>query len=152
MKQLNKPSDNMGGLLRIWAVPPSVVTVSGNSVSLSSTTDVIAIYATPGTIGFSEKETNDRAGTSYDTELVAKSPKDSAEAREVLDLLDGRRWVLIYLDQNEQYKLVGTKYNPLRATVDLDTGTDTPAYNGYAIAFKGKQQFRSRFIVNPWVE
>lgn len=152
MKQLNKPSDNMGGLLRIWAVPLSVITVSGNSVSISSTLDVIAIYATPGTMGFSEKETIGREGISYDTELVAKTPKDSSAARDVLDLLAGRRWVVVYMDQNEQYKLVGTPDNPLRATVDLDTGSDTAAYNGYLISFKGKQQFRSRFIDDPWVE
>lgn len=152
MKQLNKPGDNMGGLLRIWAVPPSVISISGSTASMSSTTNVIAIYATPGTIGFSEKEVSGKPGQSYDIELVAVTPKDSQEARDILDLLDGRRWVVIYLDQNEQYKVIGTPETGLRVSTDLNTGKDTSDMNAYTLKFYGQQPNRAVFVGNPFEE
>lgn len=150
MKELNKPGENMGGLLRIWAVPPSVITVGINGAAISSTADVIAIYCTPGTIGFTEKTGKDESGTFYNAELVAKTPKDSEDALDIIEQLAGRRWVVIYLDQNEQYKVVGTEDNGLRFSVDLDTGKDTPNYNGHELKFYGKQENKARFTDNPF--
>ena len=52
MKQLNKPSDNMGGLLKIWAVPPTEITIGTNSVSFSTTDNIVAMYCSPGSMSF----------------------------------------------------------------------------------------------------
>jgi hypothetical protein len=150
MKQLNKPSDNLGGLLKIWAVPPSDITIGINSVSLSTEDNIIAMYCSPGSMSFTEKESTGKAGTSYKTELNGFIPKDSEEARTIIKGMTGRKWVVIYLDQNEQYKCAGTAGVPLRVAFDLDTGSDTPERNGHTVSFFGKQLSKAIFIQNPF--
>ena len=44
MLQIKKPSENMGGLLKLWAVPASVVVVTGKTVSFTETTSIYEIY------------------------------------------------------------------------------------------------------------
>ena len=56
MKHLNKPSDNLGGLLKIWAVPPDDITISFNTANFRSTANIIEMYCSPGSISFTEKE------------------------------------------------------------------------------------------------
>ena len=56
----------------------------------------------------------------------------------------------VYLDQNEQYKVVGTRDIPLRVTIDLDTGSDTNDRNGHKIIVSGEQITKSVFVSNPF--
>jgi len=66
MKTIRKPHDNLGGALKLFAVPPSSVSsLSGGTITLSDTDDVIEIYFTPGTLTFDHEHvpaTKDRAG------------------------------------------------------------------------------------------
>ena len=152
MKQLNKPSDNLGGLLKIWAVPPDDITIGINTVSFSSQDNIVEMYCSPGSLSFTEKQTSGNAGTSYKTELNGFIPKDSEEALNIITAMTGRRWVVIYLDQNEQYKVAGTAGVPLRVAFDLDTGSDTPERNGHTVSFYGIQVSKAIFISDPFTE
>lgn len=152
MKQLNKPSDNMGGLLKIWAVPPSDITIGINSVSFSTEDNIVEMYCSPGSMSFTEKESSGKPGTSYKTELNAFIPKDSEEALVIITGMTGRKWVAIYLDQNEQYKCAGTAGVPLRVAFDLNTGSDTPERNGHTVSFYGTQVSKAIFISDPFTE
>ena len=135
MKQLNKPSDNLGGLLKIWAVPPDDITISS-----------------PGSISFTEKESQENYGLGYKNELNAFIPKDSPETQAIINDMIGRKWVVIMLDQNEYYKVAGTPEIPLRVSFDLDTGSDTPDRNGHPVSFYGTQISKARFISDPFFE
>lgn len=150
MKHLNKPSDNMGGLLKIWAVPPTDITINSNSVSFTSEENIVELYCSPGSMSFTENETNERPGIGYKTELKAFAPKDSPEAQSIIAGMTGRKWVVIYLDQNEQYKCAGTTTLPLRVAFDLATGSDTPERNGHGVSFYGTQVSKAIFISNPF--
>ena len=150
MKHLNKPSDNLGGLLAIWAVPPTDIIVSLNSVDFLSTQNIIEIYCTPGSLSFTEKESQEKYGTAFKNELNAFIPKDSPDVLRIINQMSGRKWVVILLDQNEQFKVAGTPEIPLRVSFDLDTGADTPDRNGHSISFYGTQTSKAKFIDNPF--
>jgi len=149
MKHLNKPSDNLGGLLSIWAVPPSDIYISFNAVSFFTTENIIEMYCSPGSISFTEKATQEKYGLGYKNQLNAFIPKDSPEVQSIINDMSRRKWVVILLDQNEQFKVAGTPEIPLRVSFDLDTGIDTPDCNGHSISFYGTQTSKAKFITNP---
>ena len=150
MKQLNKPSNNLGGLLKIWAVPPDDITVSFNTANFKTTANIIEMYCSPGSISFTEKESQENYGLGYKNELNAFIPKDSPEVQAIINDMSGRKWVVIMLDQNEQFKVSGTPEIPLRVSFDLDTGSDTPDRNGHSISFYGTQISKAKFIADPF--
>ena len=152
MKHLNKPSDNLGGLLKIWAVPPNDITVSFNTANFRSTANIIEMYCSPGSISFTEKATQEKYGLGYKNEINAFIPKDSEEVQSIINDMIGRRWVVILLDQNEKFKVAGTPGIPLRVSFDLDTGADTPDRNGHSISFYGTQTSKAKFIADPFSE
>jgi len=152
MKHLNKPSDNLGGLLAIWAVPPDDITISFNTANFRTTANIIEMYCSPGSISFTEKETQEKYGLGYKNEINAFIPKDSPETQAIINDMIGRKWVVILLDQNEQFKVAGTPEIPLRVSFDLDTGADTPDRNGHSISFYGTQTLKARFISDPFSE
>jgi hypothetical protein len=150
MKRLNKPFDNLGGLLSIWAVPPKDISISFNAVSFFSNDNIIEIYCSPGSISFTEKESQEKYGLGYKNELNAFIPKDSPEVQSIINSMSGSKWVVIFLDQNEQFKVAGTAEIPLRLSFDLDTGSDTPDRNGHFISFYGTQTSKAKFISDPF--
>ena len=152
MKHLNKPSDNLGGLLSIWTVPPDDIVLGFNTVYFITTANIIEIYCSPGSISFTEKETQEKYGLGYKNELNAFIPKDSPETQVIINDMSGRKWVVILLDQNEQFKVAGTPEIPLRVSFDLDTGSDTPDRNGHSISFYGTQTSKAKFIDDPFSE
>ena len=139
MKHLNKPSDNLGGILSIWAVPPDDITVGVNTANFRTTANIIEMYFSPGSMSFTEKQSIEKYGTVYKTQINAFTPKDSPQSQAIIDDMIGRKWVVIMLDQNEQFKVAGTPDIPLRVSFDLDTGADTPDRNGHSISFYGTQ-------------
>ena len=152
MKQLNKPTDNLGGLLSIWAVPPSDITISFNTANFRTTANIIEMYCSPGSLSFSEKESLETCGTVYKTEINGFIPKDSPEVLAIVNDMSRRKWVIILLDQNEYYKVAGTPEIPLRVSFDLDTGSDTPDRSGHTVSFYGTQLSKAKFIADPFSE
>jgi hypothetical protein len=150
MKHLSKPSDNLGGLLFIWAVPPDDLSISLNVVSFLTTDNIIEIYCSPGSISFTEKESQEKYGLGYKNELNAFIPKDSPESQAIINSMTGRKWIVAFLDQNQQFKVAGTPEIPLRVSFDLDTGSDTPDRNGHSISFYGTQTSKAKFISDPF--
>ena len=150
MKQLNKPSDNLGGLLKIWAIPPDDITISFNTANFKTTANIIEMYCSPGSISFTEKESQEKYGLGYKNEINAFIPKDSPETLAIINDMIGRKWVVILLDQNEYYKVAGTPEIPLRVSFDLDTGADTADRNGHTVSFYGTQISKAKFIADPF--
>lgn len=150
MKRLNKPSDNLGGLLSIWAVPPADINIGFNAVSYFTTDNIVELYCSPGSISFTEKESQEKYGLGYKNQLNAFIPKDSPEVQSIINNMTGRKWVVIFQDQNEQFKVAGTPEIPLRVSFDLDTGSDTPDRNGHSISFYGTQTSKAKFIADPF--
>ena len=152
MKQLNKPKDNLGGLLKIWAIPPDDITISFNTANFRTTANIIEMYCSPGSISFAEKATLEKYRVAYKNELNAFIPKDYPETQAIIIDMIGRKWVVIMLDQNEYYKVAGTPEIPLRVSFDLDTGADTADRTGHTVSFYGTQISKAKFIADPFAK
>jgi hypothetical protein len=150
MKHLSKPSDNLGGLLFIWAVPPDDIVVSFNTANFRTTDNIIEIYCSPGSISFTETATQEKYGLGYKNEINAFIPKDSAEVQVIITDMTGRKWVVVFLDQNGQFKVAGTPEIPLRVSFDLDSGADMADRSGHSVSFYGAQTSKAEFIADPF--
>jgi len=152
MKIINKQAENMGGVLRLWAVPPSDISVSGNQVTILSDAKTVDIYIQEDSASFSEEMTRSFAGTAYKVELSAIIPCDSSETlKQISDMERRCKYLVIYMDGNGNYKLAGTKPVPLRFSAKATTGSGTSGLNHYSISFTGSQRKRAIFIDNPFV-
>jgi hypothetical protein len=151
MKQLNKASENMGGLVKLWAIPKEIVTVSGTTVTVSSENPVVEMYCSPGSMGISEPPNNSRAGIFYETQVSGFVPAINSSNKAVIDEMQGRKYVVVFIDGNGQCKLAGTATNPLRCFATAVTGTDEANRAGYQVVFSGETLSPSVFITNPFV-
>lgn len=149
MKQLNKPADNMGGLIKIWAIPSDQVTVSGKTVTIASTDNVYELYFSPETMQHSEPAEQTDAGTHYNTTVKGFAPGITEDLEAALEYMDRRKWVVLFIDGNGYYKLAGSKENPLRLTTNVDTGQITSDRAGCEFIFFGKTLARAKFVDNP---
>jgi hypothetical protein len=152
MIQLNKPTENLGGFLALWAVPPSDIVLSSANATLLSTDRIIQMYCSPGSITFTEKEVREKSGIIYQCEIAGFIPRDSPEGLEIILRMSGRKWIVILLDHNEQYKVAGTSQIPLRVSFDMEAGADPSERSGHIISFFGSQLSKARFITNPFSE
>jgi hypothetical protein len=150
MKELNKQGDNMGGLIKIWAVPNTDFSVSGTTVNFSSTDNIYEIYCSPDSMQFTEVKEITNAGIHYKTALSGFAPKDSVELQEALEYIEPRKWVVIFIDGNGRYKLAGTGAQPLQLAANLISGKNTADRAGCEIPFSGRTLSRAVFIDNPF--
>jgi len=152
MKTINKQPENMGGVLRIWAVPPSDISLSGNRMTFLSDTNLVDIYIQEDSASFTEDMSKSFAGTTYKVELSAIVPCDTSETlKQISDMERQSKYLVIYLDGNGNYKLAGTKPVPLRFSAKATTGSATSGLNHFSISFTGTQRKRAVFIENPFV-
>lgn len=152
MKTINKQSENMGGILKLWAVPSSDISVSGNQITFLRETNLIEINLQQDSGYFTEELSESFAGTIYKAEITAILPGDTPEKVQIIGEMERRRKYLVILqDGNGNYKLAGTREVPLRFSARANTGTGAAALNQYSISFTGKQKKRAGFIENPFV-
>lgn len=150
MKQLKKTGDNMGGVLRIWAIPPGVVSVSGKTVNISSDADVYELVCSEGTKGLSQKKEKTNAGTIYNIEVQGFLPKIEKELMDELPYLNNHKWVVLIIDGNGLPLLVGSSTYPLHFESEMDTGADTPQRAGVRFRFYRQTTEPAIVVDNPF--
>ena len=150
MKQLNKPGDNLGGLLKIWAIPFGVFTTQGNTVNFSNQTNIWEIYCSADSMEFIESSELTPAGTHFNTVISGFIPQDNATLQEAIEYITPRKWGVIFIDGNGNYKLAGNQTDPLRFSSEINTGKDTASRAGCLIQFSGKTKTRSMFVNKPF--
>lgn len=150
MKTISKPGDNLGGLLKLWAVPKSVFSVSGTTVTLSDTSDVYEIYFTADSGMFKETSDSVNEGIVYNTVISVFVPGDSDDLRTALVEIEFRPYVIIFEDGNGNYKLAGSSSEPFRITAELNTGADTKDRSGIKLTCKAETSSRAVFVDNPF--
>lgn len=150
MKTINKPADNLGGLIKIWAIPSNVFTLAGKTISISDLTNVYQIYCSPESMAFKEPNVHTKAGTHYSCSLTGFVPKDSESNQEAIAYIEPRDWVVIFQDGNGKYKAAGTSSQPLRASFDLDTKSLTSERAGFGLRFVGNTTARAVFVNFPF--
>jgi len=150
MKSMSKPSDNLGGLNKIWAVPPSDIIVSRFSAEIISSENIIELYCTPETMQFTEDNETVHGSVSYDTEITAVIPKDCQENASLIDHLSGKKWIVIFQNENEQFKVSGTNDIPHRYGGKFDSGKAISDRSGHEISFHSTQLRKAITILNPF--
>lgn len=150
MKTINKPSDNLGGLTKIWAIPYDVYSLNGDTVSISDETNVYEIYCTPESMEFNEPKEKTDAGVHYNTEINGFTPGITSANRDAMEYMENRKWVIILRDGNGNYLAAGSNIYGLEAFPDLSSGKDTTGRSGYSFSFRGKTTSRAKFVINPF--
>lgn len=147
----------MGGAVKLWAIPQSVVSsIASGVLSMSSEDDVVEIYFTSETLKLDHEFVNsksDKAGGYHSNRITAFVPKIWEDTEEQLDYLRGRDFVVLMLDSNGQYIAVGNTTNALHFSYASSTGADSSELNGYSIVFEGKTRSAPAYnITYPFSE
>lgn len=151
MKTINKQSENMGGVLRLWAIPKSDITLSGKTLTIVSDTNMVSIYTSEDSATFVEEIVKSFAGTVFKVEITAKVPGDNSGTLNLIAEMERRsKYLVVYIDGNGNYKLAGSTDAPLRFSSKATTGTGAAGLNNYAITFSGQQLKRALFIDSPF--
>jgi hypothetical protein len=151
MKTINKQSENMGGVIKLWAIPPADYSITGKIVTITSDTNLIGIYIQEDSGSFTEDPIE---GSAFKTEIAGVVPCDNETSLAVIrDLERIRKFNVIYLDGNGKFKLAGNKNVPLRFSAKHATGASTASLNHYAISFLAKViKDRAIFIEDSFLQ
>jgi len=150
--------DNVGGVEALWyADVADVLSVPDPDAPLL-TTDVLLragaswyqLVATRTTLGFTQPGKTDRHGPYWQPQLKGVLAKATATVAAGLEALDGRRFLLLYRDNNGTTWLVGTLDEPLTFSDKYDAG-NTTARNNYDFVFSGEASRRACPYAGSWV-
>lgn len=149
MKTINKSLENMGGVIRLWAVPPSDYFIVGNTLTFVTDANVIEIYLQEDSTAFTE---NPIQGPAFQTEITGTIPCDSEDTIKLISLMERTlKYNVIFLDGNGNFKLAGTRHVPLRFAAKLTTGNSSASLNSYAFSFLARAiTTRAIFLQDPF--
>lgn len=151
MITLPKPTENLGGLLRMWVLEPSAVaSLSSGVLSLSGQGDVIWLYITPESSHADCELRRSAAGHYYELSVGGFTPRIREEAQRLFERMAGRSYVVVLRDGNGQYQLAGNPQEPLRFSFSARTGSAVTDRNGYEVKFERQCTMSLQQIQDPF--
>lgn len=100
-------------------------------------------YTTEDSLIFTEeKKTNDH-GTFYDQILEGFTPKDEENLAALFDEMEGFKYIILYKDNNQNQKFIGSLESPLTFRHSLETKEEASGRNGYNITFSGRSSHKA---------
>lgn len=145
MKQLNFDTDNIGGLQKVYALPPGSYSLAKNYVSnaytltIADTSQVVEIETfADGTYSFTESHGRDEHGDWWQPTIVGQIPKHSHGNAALIEELERGQWVVLCKDNNGVLRLAGDDQTPLTFATEATTGAVTTDMNGTGFTFTGK--------------
>ncbi len=158
MQHINKYSgDNLGGINKFWIVLSEHVSeIAVDPVEpyfkliLVPSGSIYYIYCTDDTMEFSEEKKMDSNGVYFQCTLKGSSPNNYNNLKLVFDELDTKEFLIIYLDNNGNYRLFGDIEEPLTL---INNYTSTPriaGFNANHLTFSRKMTSRQKFIQDPF--
>lgn len=151
MKTVNKPLENMGGLIKIWALPLNSFYVSGKTLTFLNIVDVFEIYCSEDTMNHECPSQRTMAGLSYNTIVSGFSPGDSEENIAHFEEMNGKKFAVLFINGDGEFRLVGDAFAPLRFFADFNSGTTTKDRAGYNIRFTGITLTPPVALDNPFI-
>jgi hypothetical protein len=157
MNTLPKDQNNIGGIARIWLIPSPLISSLQRS-------DLPFFYRLPDGWGdnawqfdpifqsasLDQQFLDSTAGPYWESVVTFRLPKLSYYNMSVIQLVAGRKYAILLMDQNSQYILVGSDRFPMRFVASAKTGADLGDLNHVELKFSGKATFTSLFIDNPF--
>ena len=145
---------NNGGLIQFWFVPVAWVlsvpadlnsAIFGNIV-LKAGKKFLTGYASFGKLSYKEPDDDSANGTLYNQGLSGKCPCDNLVLTDLFRIMKyDNRYLIIYKDVNDNFKLAGSLTEPLRFSYELKKGSSFADYNGYEYSFSCKSTKPSLF-------
>ena len=145
MKEIVFDTDNIGGLHRVIAIPPSLYIIERNyatgEYSLEITDDSqavsIPVYA-DATYSFVESHGRDEVGDWWQPTMTGTIPKASKDNAVLIEELERGEWVVLCEDNNGVLRLCGDNQTPLSFATESTTGAAATDINGTTFTFTGK--------------
>jgi len=154
MITINKPLENMGGLIKIWAVPSTAYNsalVSGRTVTFASPDAIYEIYCSPDSQKHSEPADNSsHAGLVYNMLVSGFSPGNSDAAREAFEDMEYQKFIVVFMDGNGNYYVAGDYLTPLRFSSNFSTGQNSADRAGHEISFSGRTFSKAIPVDDPF--
>jgi hypothetical protein len=143
-----KCKDSIGGISEIYLFPyvsysRSQIVVVGNVLQSFPTTTIYKFYAN-GNPNANEAQQEDAGGKFYN-QNIALELQGANESENISKLLR-KDYRLIFRDRNGLYRIFGL-YTGLEAeAINYTTGGGKSDFNGFNIAFTGREEYQSFFI------
>jgi len=152
MKTIKKQPENMGGVVRLWAIPPTAISLNGNIPTIASTENVVCLEISQDSTGAEILPQTGFAGTTYLHQINGFIAGFNEETEHIVnELIRRSRHVVIYLDSEGVPVLLGRPNIPVRFHAIFGTGPTTASARGYKISFSGKVHYPPiRLLANPF--
>ena len=152
MKKIGKDLENMGGVVRLWAVDQWNISLLGSAAMITNEDDVYCMNITQDTSGAVVNQKTDFAGTTFLHEITGYvSGYDKDSETYINQMIRIKKFVVIYMDSNGTLVMLGTPYIPIRFSADFETGETNTSKRGYKLKFSGNVHFPPlRLSENPF--
>ena len=148
MKTLKFDFSNMGGICRMYAIPPSCIRRVRKDymtglyyVDFRNYDNIIfiPIYA-DDTFYFNEDQSFDNPGDGYSINIGGVIPKLMFENTSDISILERGQWYVLFADNNGRVKLAGDDEVRLKFLTHKTTGTRAADRNQIAFTFSSIQE------------
>jgi hypothetical protein len=143
---------NIGGVAKIYGIPEtSFMQVREDATSgschldLEKIENIINIYVVDDSVMFIEEQGRKAPGIEYEISIIGIIPKSHLPNQQQLLTLENTPLLALFIDNNDNVRLAGTKENPLVFTRKDTTGT-LNSRNQIEFEIKGKQTRPCYFI------
>ena len=152
MKKVGKELENMGSIVRLWAVDRWNISLLGSAAMITTQDEVYCIDITQDTSGAAVNQKTDFAGTTFLHEITGYvSGYDKDSEININQMIRIKKFVVIYMDSNGTLVMLGTPDIPIRFSADFETGETNASKRGFKIKFSGNVHFPPlRLSENPF--
>ena len=152
MKKVGKELENMGGIVRLWAVDRWNISLLGSAAMITNEDDVYCMDITQDTSSAVVNQKTDFAGTTFLHEITGYvSGYDKDSELNINQMIRIKKFVVIYMDSNGTMVMLGTPDIPIRFSADFETGETNTSKRGYKLKFSGNVHFHPlRLSENPF--
>jgi hypothetical protein len=142
MKTINKQPDNMGGVIKLWAIPKNAISLQDNVPTILSDADIVSCYIVPDTTSSTSDQSTTFAGTTFKHTISGLVPGFSAATIAIIgQMVRQLRYVVIYMDGDGQIVLLGRPEIPLMFDSKFTTGQTTSNLKHFKISFAGNVHY-----------
>ena len=152
MKKVGKELENMGGVVRLWAVDKWNISLLGSAAMITNEDDVYCMDITQDTSGAIVNQKTDFEGTTFLHEITGYvSGYDNDSELNINQMIRIKKFVVIYMDSIGTLVMLGTPDIPIRFSADFETGETNTSKRGYKLKFSGNVHFPPlRLSENPF--
>lgn len=152
MKTTTKQPENMGGVIRLWAIPATDLQLNGRTATLVNDENTICLEITQDSGGAEVTPKSGFEGTTYLHQIGGFLPGYSSETEQIIAEMERKKkYVVIYLDSEGELVMLGRPEIPLRFSAGWSTGESSVSARGYRIALSGNVHYLPvRLSNNPF--